>query len=45
MAVRFGSNFSGRPDWYICLGTIGREGRNITGHIKWPLRHKAYWLT
>lgn len=36
MGTKFGKDFSGRPDLCIWLVTIGQEGRDIIGYIKWP---------
>ena len=36
MEVKFGKNFSGRPNLGLWVGIIGQEGSNIIRYIKWP---------
>ena len=45
MEVKFGKNFSGRPNTGLWVGMIGQEGRNIIRYIKCPLEtDKNGWI-
>ena len=45
MEVKFGKNFSGRPNLGLWVGMIGQEGRNIIRYIKCPLEtDKNSWI-
>lgn len=40
MGVKFGKNVLERLDWCVWLGTVGQEGRNIIGYVKWPWKQR-----